>query len=987
MNEILAKFRLFSHVHKGLTTSTTAGNSGDISVKLSVKREAKQDSDTKIGTVNKSLKMFGPGDIIGIDQRIIIRTSPKKHINNFESTSLVAIEFSRPDFPWMFTPQPPKNGKAKPWLVLIVVKSEGATIKNNTRLPLPMLTINNVSSHNLPNLRDAWAWAHVQGDEDVNEDKIKRNLEEILDKTPEKLISRIICTQTLEANTRYFACLVPAYKAGVLAGLGEDVTELSNDLAWNENDSLLRLPLYYHWEFSTGEAGDFKTLVRLLEGRKLPEGVGTRQMDIDSPGAGLDFSDSSPINFESALMPPGFKSSANSNEIKVGLKNFLNQPSQGNMERPVLGPPLYGNNQANREKIHENEVSRTWFNKLNLDPRNRATAGLGTKVIQKDQEHLMHSAWEQIGELKSVNEYLRQAQLARSSGAVLHQKHLSNLPITSLLQVTHTVQTRIMDAGGEFTIANTIHSGRIPPALFTGAFGRLTRPGGNFAKRIYGNKGLDGIGELFNDLNNGTIDAEPDLTPPDGMVTPESVDNPIPKKSLPRWLEERLLKIYKILKGIGIGLIVLFFVAVSLKPIIVLIVFALLFIVSMIIKWLRDRINEREQYDFYRPETFTGEAIREVEIADDFTLLQEDEDFTVDIGNGFILSSDNFKNAASAVLDDFYYFPIPETNKAKPKIDFAQKGEQILEALNPEKTIPNRVRSRLDIPDSLINAEDPIEPIKAAPSFPQPMYTALRDLSNNFILSGLDKIPPNTITIAQTNRKFIEAYMTGINHEMGRELLWRGFPTELRATYFRQFWDAGNRPYEKDMTLEENEELARDIDQMHRWRKDLGKNPAILQIGGDSDVAEPLVLLIRGDLLRRFPNTILYAIKAKKNVSDNGGNENYRIPDTSQEKNIKFPLFKGSMEPDVTFFGFDLTQEEVVSSANPGDNENHGWFFVLQEPVSDLSFKLQKSDTFSTLINNNIDNNNAAKVASAIYNSPTLFAIHAGDLISKTNNV
>ena len=32
--------------------------------------------------------------------------------------------------------------------------------------------------------------------------------------------------------------------------------------------------------------------------------------------------------------------------------------------------------------------------------------------------------------------------------------------------------------------------------------------------------------------------------------------------------------------------------------------------------------------------------------------------------------------------------------------------------------------------------------------------------------------------------------MVGLNSELGRELLWRGYPTDQRGTSFRQFWDA-----------------------------------------------------------------------------------------------------------------------------------------------------------------------------------------------------
>ena len=70
----------------------------------------------------------------------------------------------------------------------------------------------------------------------------------------------------------------------------------------------------------------------------------------------------------------------------------------------------------------------------------------------------------------------------------------------------------------------------------------------------------------------------------------------------------------------------------------------------------------------------------------------------------------------------------------------------------------------------------PIEPIMAAPKFPQPMYEPLRDLSQELLLPGLETVEPNSVLGLKTNSRFVEAYMVGLNVEMGRELLWRGYP-------------------------------------------------------------------------------------------------------------------------------------------------------------------------------------------------------------------
>jgi len=74
-------------------------------------------------------------------------------------------------------------------------------------------------------------------------------------------------------------------------------------------------------------------------------------------------------------------------------------------------------------------------------------------------------------------------------------------------------------------------------------------------------------------------------------------------------------------------------------------------------------------------------------------------------------------------------------------------------------------------------------------TFPQPMYEALRDLSQDFLFPGLEHVPANTVTLLKTNPQFVESFLVGLNAEMSSELLWRNYPTDQRGTSFRQFWD------------------------------------------------------------------------------------------------------------------------------------------------------------------------------------------------------
>ena len=66
--------------------------------------------------------------------------------------------------------------------------------------------------------------------------------------------------------------------------------------------------------------------------------------------------------------------------------------------------------------------------------------------------------------------------------------------------------------------------------------------------------------------------------------------------------------------------------------------------------------------------------------------------------------------------------------------------------------------------------------------------------------------------------------------------------------------------------------------------------------GGESN----LVLLIRGELLRRYPNTVVLAIPATGPATP-----------SSDETMVKRPIFSGFLEPDIAFFGFDLEDDDL----------------------------------------------------------------------------
>jgi len=226
---------------------------------------------------------------------------------------------------------------------------------------------------------------------------------------------------------------------------------------------------------------------------------------------------------------------------------------------------------------------------------------------------------------------------------------------------------------------------------------------------------------------------------------------------------------------------------------------------------------------------------------------------------------------------------------------------------------------------------DKIKPVMAYPVIPDPMFFYLQKISQDYIIPNIRKIPENTITLLENNQIFIESFMAGLNHEMSKELLWREFPTDQRGSYFRNFWD------DKDSLSVSDDH---DILPMHTWNGHLGEhNERIKDDQGKLEQKKNfVVLVIRGDLLRKYPNTVVYANRAVSH----GVGQPRGLADIKDPNNIKTPIFQADLEPDIAMFAFNLTKEEAM-----GDDSDYpnGWFFVLKERPGHINFGLDDSDT------------------------------------------
>ncbi|MCK5312043.1 MAG: hypothetical protein KAJ62_08035, partial [Desulfobacteraceae bacterium] len=682
---------------------------------------------------------------------------------------------------------------------------------------------------------------------------------------------------------------------------------------------------------------------------------------------------------------------------------------------PTIVPPVYGRWHYGKYRIKNNKkflvdasYQKNWVDELNLDPRHRSEAALGTQVVRKNQEDLMASAWDQLGAVESVNDLLRKKQFARESSKNILNR-IAKFSAEKFISAAIPFQKKIIVDKNEetITVQNYLdHKTLIPKAVINSAFQTINT-------KMHKKRALEytpGRNNILKKFMDGRLAIKKDNVKPSGTMTIDDITNnmliPPPATTF---------RSTHIVTAPDVNALIS-------SP-----------FESLINTELISKVFDSNNNPPFPP----------IEGLSDQTTSTNTIGKTLENWLNF-----NFSSGEISVVDD-------------PEVELQDLKVQILHSLNPEKSFLLNTKQLLRI-DGVLQSQfkevegDSLDPLMAAPEFPQPMNESLLELSKNLFLPGIEKIKPNTIGLLETNPRFLEAFMCGLNHELGSELLWRGYPTDQRGSYFRQFWDVSYNmptPSEKQIMLdkwleehgiefieeldkekkemiiyrhsrlflrelkkmygtlitssrfngenlsEENKtkilnelgklikrfrhnypdtfkdisndvfeafnpfinkmveknyikESRMDIEPIHLWKKRLGKNAG--------EIEEKLVLTIRGDLLKRYPNAIIYAVDGYRPDMDNPEfvipaleekiREYYEnlpvdeIPSENLEATIEsildehpktYPIFGAQALPDITFLGFPFNEYAAVKTA-----ENPGKYFVIEEHVSEPRYGL-----------------------------------------------
>lgn len=497
------------------------------------------------------LVLYGPGEVVGVDPKVIIRTDPERFVADFTPNYLATIEFDQPDFPWMFTPAAAnQEDKLRPWLALVVVtQRDGVSIETAANRPLPVLTIESpvVPADELPDLAESWAWAHAQV---ATENDDPAEIAEALAGAPTLNLSRLISPRRLQPNTRYYACLVPTFAVGREAGLGQTpAADATTTPAWTPAATTVVLPLYYHWEFATSSGGDFEDLVDRLEARPVDGDIGTIPMYIGDAGPGITplppDNGRAVVDMEGALRAPTPREPHRKEihpDILLDVEARLNAPDEHHQagtpaDAHPVGPPIYGGYHIREHQVSDRQ-SRPWFADVNLDLRMRAAAALGTQVVRANQEELMREAWAQVGDVLAANQAMSWAQLSLAASERLHARHLATADGERLMEMTAPMHRRVTSGTG--TVSRALHHSRVPDSTADPAFRRAASPQNRVMKKAARRAGQRSKAtgavdvDLIVPIDEGALPVEDLSTRPDGLLTALGLDAiTVPSKDEP----------------------------------------------------------------------------------------------------------------------------------------------------------------------------------------------------------------------------------------------------------------------------------------------------------------------------------------------------------------------------------------------------------------------------------------------------------------------
>ncbi len=752
----------------------------------------------------------------------------------------------------------------RPWLTLVVLRDdEGDLAPGN---PLPVVS---APATVLPDPTDLASWAHVEVRIEDGED-LATVIETECRTGTDRVVARLICPRQLEPDRGWLACVVPTTLAGKAAGEGRRPgADEGGQPAWRAGGGA-SLPVYYSWRFRTGPAGSFEELARLLQPMDASDipGLGSRLLDVRHPWPQADLLAGAPevvtLSIQGALRVPG-EAVANEAWSDAGAQTAFRARLTGFLNAP---------------------------GRLAED---RDEGALAPPLY--GSHHTGHRAVPASGWVQELNLEARH-RVAASLGARYVQLEQEFLMERAWEQVGEVREANRRMAAAELAaetaaIAQAKHLDgmeQVPLTMLADPIRDQVRPedGASLAAVLAGSSVPDGAASIgFRRLSRRSGA----LARRSRRAAQAAVDSGMDMGGPP--------VVSQGLEGTPI---------VPLQP----------------VAWTTAATSADGPMVAVDTSATYGTGTMVGLLDAQGALFGGRAEFTSAAPAEALAAASSGMDGGMATAAASTVAPVAlrafrreVVGQALVTMAGVQTGSMTMD------TVVRGIRSSLDaMPQQLalisrhvltdqmagrVAVETrPLRQIMEHPRFGFPVAAELLTRWPEWTVPGITEFPENTCTLLEMNAEFVEACLVGLNQEFNRELLWREYPTDQAGTPFARFWPGGVAPF----------------GEIGLWGDDgaLGSHD---QTGG----AAHLTLLVRADVLRRFPGSLLLAVRAdgSKRVPDAAG--------TWQQPSFTLPV-----DERTCIFGFPLTARQVIDES---------WLFVLREPMRGTQFGFDLSTVAS----------------------------------------
>ncbi len=980
--------------------ATAVRPAGKSRLGATLKLTVTDDADGGTATGNAPFVLMSAADVAGIKPSAILRVAPAPYTRDAETTKYVHIDFAEQDLPWRYTPLP-NDAALQPWVALLVGTPAEIQINANCA----SVTAPVFSEHKL---NESHLWAHVQDDTH----------------------SRLLSPRKLKPQHEYVAALVPAFNA-------------AGNSAWDDATQNLVLPVFYSWRFWTGEEGDFETLAAKLHA-PIAGDVGRAQLhyprDVVINGVSEKpvFRLSGAIASLQADLGRIQPETMDDGQLLDALRSITPRPEHANLlalsttekralltqrckpvrdsikntradldllndtvidavepKRQFLSLPHYG-----RPWLADPDAATEgWPEALNDDPRYRGTAGLGMWMGVEGQEALMDAAVEQAGALRDAASRVSHLALGVMSASSLWQRRLPENKNLRLRIFGPMMSRLLADDGGTVMSRITSATSPLSPAWFSSASQRLLRDRATHSRHTAGTETsasrLD-RGALLDLANQPTplpdriaqgvpsMEAIADklgLAPFEKMLgIDEGVVEKI-RRELAAFMQDAA-NAYEQTQSRTKRQLLAEEVAQKYTQILqdLLANFRLSCEGQQLVNQMSARLNLGLKWQEIIEDALSDEAARERLEAALIRAVRQCMAQQACSELAHRLDRPNANLFCDDLLDNL---PEPPQQEQKPiKLDVLHDAvEAAVDPTALDSPARRRVAGTIQGLD-ISRLTPPQLPI----GLNFPTWELLRQYDKEWLLPGTGALKKDSLTALQTNPAFVDAFMVGINTQFMNEMRWRDVAVVRNCTPLRMFWGQMNYAEQKRKP---------DIEPLDQWAKapakDVGdlSHQTIKPADTGNASGSRLVIVIRSDLFRRYPSTLVYLV-TRRVIEVGGGKfrpataadaENTLMPEDDLLKltpvlehdedkrleRIHFgPTFVGTLTPDVTFFCFDVSPDTLDQ-----------YWLVLDEPPTELRFRNDQAE----------NKEHSAAFAKSTIDKPTRVAINGQFLEDQARGV